>query len=214
MVKEVCGHQITPTTLFIALAFSHCLTQNSTFKKTLCCLKPHHHRPRINPKSKHWGKAKRSHCTSGVLSVMQEQKCYISSVRVFSGMKLCGSCVASVRRLQYLSLVFLCHQKKAFPLRFWLPGHKLQYRTFIVIIIIISIINIINNYLLYIMHHVVVIYSCIPTLQDYQTWVSVIHCAWHPLSHHYLSVLATSFFDYHLFFFSWKRSFIQPCLQD
>lgn len=37
----------------------------------------------------------------------------------------------------------------------------------------------------------VVIHSCIPTSQDYQTWVSVIHCAWHPLSHHYLSVLAT-----------------------
>lgn len=102
-------------------------------------------------------------------------------------MKLCGSCVASVRRLQYLSLVCLCHQKKAFPLRFWLPGHKLQYRTFIIIIII-------NNYLLYIMHHVVVVYSCIPTLQDYQTWVSVVHCAWHPLSHHYLSVLAIIIF--------------------
>lgn len=47
MVEEVCGHQVTPTTLFIALAFSHCLTQNSTFK-TLSCLKPHHHHPHIN----------------------------------------------------------------------------------------------------------------------------------------------------------------------
>lgn len=111
-------------------------------------------------------------------------------------MKLCGSCVASVRRLQYLSLVCLCHQKKAFPLRFWLPGHKLQYRTFIIIIII-------NNYLLYIMHHVVVVYSCIPTLQDYQTWVSVVHCAWHPLSHHYLSVLAIIIF----FFFFLEEKF-------
>lgn len=42
------------------------------------------------------------------------------------------------------------------------------------------------------MCHLVLISNCIPTSQDYQIdyhWV--MHCAWHHLNHHYLSVLAT-----------------------
>lgn len=69
------------------------------------------------------------------------------------------------------------------------------------------------------LHHLVVIYSGIPTLQDYQTWVPVTHCAWHPLSHLYLSVLATylyfgseeiSFSRARKIFFSWVMTADYP----
>lgn len=92
------------------------------------------------------------------------------------------------------TLHFLCCQKKFFP------AFDSQ--------VITAVQNFYCADCPFLMHQLVVIYSGIPTFQDYLTWVSIIHCAWHPLSHHYLSVLATYFSGY-LFF--WKRGILSCC---
>lgn len=50
-----------------------------------------------------------------------------------------------------------------------------------------------------------VIDSCIPTQQDYQTWVSVIHCAWHPLFK-----CLSNFVFWLSSFYLWKRGIFHP----